>query len=480
MSIFPQTIVIFSDCGSQLVAADKELKAVIRGLDENQLREFGAEQGLEWKFTAADAPWQNGCSESLVKSVRRAYFSVCSILTDAKYDLTTNVSVVDGMTNGAECLIKTVDYREPRSLRPSIIWVLFQEEHIGNDYRKEYSHLYNQSIDRQWVPILEVTRQFRRHQMQVLRRQFPLRPSATKTIHHCQRDTLNEAVVDLPSSKQEHMHYVALSRLISISGLHILDMNENKISVSKKVQEEMKRLRLKATLNSHIPFLYKDTSGSFKILFQNVRSLHLHIPDVASDYNVKAADINIFVETALCNNDDNALYQIFAFQLFRNDFMQNATRTPYGTAVYIKNDVQLVLQPLRCNYNDVELTLVKVNQPVNNLRIVGIYHSTSKVKITRFINALKHLHSTLLNDLNIPVIILADFNVDLNENASDKNLLCKYLIKEKRYVQLINQVTTDYKTQIDHIYTNIPERVKSSGVFESYFSDHKPIFVSLI
>ena len=31
-----------------------------------------------------------------------------------------------------------------------------------------------------------------------------------------------------------------------------------------------------------------------------MRSLHLHIADVASDYNVKAADINIFVETALC------------------------------------------------------------------------------------------------------------------------------------------------------------------------------------
>jgi hypothetical protein len=66
------------------------------------------------------------------------------------------------------------------------------------------------------------------------------------------------------------------------------------------------------------------------------------------------------------------------------------------------------------------------------------------------------------------------------ENASEKNTLCKYLIEEKQYVQLINQVTTDYKSQIDHIYTNIPERVKNSGVLESYFRDHKPIFVSLI
>ena len=126
------------------------------------------------------------------------------------------------------------------------------------------------------------------------------------------------------------------------------------------------------------------------------------------------------------------------------------------------------------------MTLVKINQPVNNLHIVGIYCSTTKVKITRFISALKYLHFTTLSDPNIPVIILGDFNVNLNQDTSDKNTLCKYLIREKQYIRLINQVTTDYKTQIDHIYTNIPEKVRSSGVLESYFSDHKPIFVSLI
>ena len=62
------------------------------------------------------------------------------------------------------------------------------------------------------------------------------------------------------------------------------------------------------------------------------------------------------------------------------------------------------------------------------------------------------------------------------ETTSDKNTLCKYLIKEKKYVQLISQVTTDYKSQIDHIYTTINGRIINSGVLESYFSDHKPIF----
>ena len=328
-------------------------------------------------------------------------YSVCSILKEAKYDLTTNVSVLDGMTNGAECIIKKIDYRVEGSSRPSIIWVLFQEQHIGNDYRREYSYLYNQSIEKNWVPILEVKRQFTKNKIQVLRRQFPLRPSAAKTIHRCQGDTLNEAVVDLPSLKREHMHYVALSRLRSISGLHILNLNGKKIAVSKKVQEEMTRLRQNSVLKSHLPFLYKDTSESFKILFQNVRSLHLHVADVASDYNVKAADINIFVETALCSNDNNELYQIPGFQLFKNDFIPDGARTPYGTAAYVKDNIQLILEPSRCNYNHVEMTLLKVNHPVNNLHVVGIYRSKSKVKISMFVDALKHLHSTYINDPNI-------------------------------------------------------------------------------
>ena len=79
---------------------------------------------------------------------------------------------------------------------------------------------------------------------------------------------------------------------------------------------------------------------------------------------------------------------------------------------------------------------------MHNLCIIGIYRSTLKVKIASFVHALKHLHCAIL-----PIIILGDFNVHLNENASDKNTPCKYLIEEKQYVQLINQVT-DYKTQM--------------------------------
>ena len=40
--------------------------------DWDELAAFGATKGMEWKFVPADAPWQNGASEALVKSVKKA------------------------------------------------------------------------------------------------------------------------------------------------------------------------------------------------------------------------------------------------------------------------------------------------------------------------------------------------------------------------------------------------------------------------
>ena len=102
------------------------------------------------------------------------------------------------------------------------------------------------------------------------------------------------------------------------------------------------------------------------------------------------------------------------------------------------------------------------------------------MKIAKLIDALKYIQNDILKCGSFPAIIIGDFNVNLLENSSEKQCLVKYLCEQQHYVQLINQETTDYKTQIDHIYTNIPDRIHTSGVLESYFSDHKPIFVSLL
>ena len=61
-----------SDNGIQLTAANEEPKKVVLSWDWDELTAFGATKGMEWKFLLADTPWQNGTSEALVKSVKKA------------------------------------------------------------------------------------------------------------------------------------------------------------------------------------------------------------------------------------------------------------------------------------------------------------------------------------------------------------------------------------------------------------------------
>jgi hypothetical protein len=65
-----------SDNGSQLVAASKELKDVVQKLDHKKIQSECLVGGSNWTFTTADAPWMNGATEALVKSVKRALHTI--------------------------------------------------------------------------------------------------------------------------------------------------------------------------------------------------------------------------------------------------------------------------------------------------------------------------------------------------------------------------------------------------------------------
>ena len=63
---------MLSDAGTQLIAAGKELKDIVHEWDWNEICNFGKTKGMEWNpIKSADAPWENGCSEALIKSVKK-------------------------------------------------------------------------------------------------------------------------------------------------------------------------------------------------------------------------------------------------------------------------------------------------------------------------------------------------------------------------------------------------------------------------
>ena len=103
-------------------------------------------------------------------------------------EITNNVSVKDGITNGASCIVKKFDFRVQNSSRVSIVWVQFDDKNIGQEQRTEYARLYGSGIDKNWTPILEITRIFTiklNGSFQVKRRQFPVQLAAVSSSVGC-------------------------------------------------------------------------------------------------------------------------------------------------------------------------------------------------------------------------------------------------------------------------------------------------------
>ena len=65
---------MFSDPGSNLTSASKELSDAWETMwkEDDKIVTKSAENGMDWIFSAADAPWQNGAVESLVKTVKKS------------------------------------------------------------------------------------------------------------------------------------------------------------------------------------------------------------------------------------------------------------------------------------------------------------------------------------------------------------------------------------------------------------------------
>ena len=82
---------IYSDSGSQLVGASNVLKEISKNWDWSEINEFCCTRGINWNFSPGDAPWWNGCCESLIKSVKK---SICHVLKNQRVSFSELQTVV--------------------------------------------------------------------------------------------------------------------------------------------------------------------------------------------------------------------------------------------------------------------------------------------------------------------------------------------------------------------------------------------------
>ena len=107
----------------------------------------------------------------------------------------------------------------------------------------------------------------------------------------------------------QHAHYVAASRVPSISGLQIINWSPEYVGVNKKVEEHMEYMNKHNKLKLCYTPLHK-MEGSYKCSFLNTRSLHCHIKDVQASHTLKDSDVIMLCETCLSPHDLDIDYKI--------------------------------------------------------------------------------------------------------------------------------------------------------------------------
>ena len=204
--------------------------------------------------------------------------------------------------------------------------------------------------------------------------------------------------------------------------MHITDLCEDKITVSPEVQKEMKRLRSQAKSGLSVCPLYNAEQILLKICYLNTRSLHRHI-------------------------------------------------RPYGGMAVYSHIEYYPGYPYSCNSNGIEITVVRLIT-VPHIHIFGIYRSP-RVPVTQMCHALSELLMSQSSQFNV---FMGDFNVNLLNNR-DKMCLYNLFTRDHGYEELVSCYTTDNRTCLDHIYTNIPLSDIKIQILETYFSDHKSVCV---
>ena len=253
-------------------------------------------------------------------------------------ELSCNIDVTDGLVNGAGCILKAAGHVLPNG-KLSFVWVQFEDASIGKKCRQDNKELYTQGVDKNWTPIFKIKRQFhvgRYKSVIVLREQFPLRFAPAKTAHRTQGDTMNEVVVDFSGRCFLHAHYVALSRVRTLDGLHIRALNENAIHTSDIVEKEINRLNDEMSLQPFTQPFIDFVEPSVKILFQNVRSLRKHIKDIRNYELYNCSDLLIFAETKLKDSDLTSNVELQNFHTYRFDHSVQGIHSSYGIALYSK------------------------------------------------------------------------------------------------------------------------------------------------
>ena len=304
--------------------------------------------------------------------------------------------------------------------------------------------------------------------LKVKRKKFPLQMAASRTINKEQSQTRTvRGVLDFQcKNKIAALHYTGLSQFNKKKNVVILNLEEEKICTHPEVKEEMKRLRRpeNSVQLSYMP-VYLMPNDSVKIVFQNIGTLRKYLNIIKNDLNYTSADVLAFAESRLPSSITNEEISIYGFkEVIRNDLsiLDGNGNAIHGTAIYIRKE--FVVHSITFHLNLlIEWSLLKITSPCSPTKMIQLVFVYVKNDCCRDLLKSSLEHIMALININIPYLIVGDFNINEYDYSNQGILEALSTITAS-----VPQCTTEYNTKIDLAYGNIT----SVGVIFSMIAYH--------
>ncbi|XP_074029231.1 uncharacterized protein [Leptinotarsa decemlineata] len=161
---------IWSDNGSNLTSANRELKEIIRNLDEDLIKRKMVSQEIDWKFIPLASPHMGGIWERMVRSVKDGLKKILNEKAPKQEVLLTLLAEVEHIVNSRPLTYVSSDGEDFESLTPNHFLIgtssiakpptTFDVNEINYDLKKRWQfsqqlaeHFWNRWI-REYIPTL--------------------------------------------------------------------------------------------------------------------------------------------------------------------------------------------------------------------------------------------------------------------------------------------------------------------------------------
>ena len=393
----------------------------------------------------------------------------------ARIMLTTNINIQDRLINGQMGTVVKIDVNI--SNEPTVLYIKFDDETAGktmiNNSTKSFAKEQN------LVPIEPIlarikVRPGKASSPEIQRIQFPIALSWACTVHKVQGLTLKNVVVSMNLAKQRSFNYgqiyVALSRVTSLNGLHILGEIQSKhIKANPKVNTEYERLRTSSSAIVTTPTENEDFCLTISLL--NVRSLRKHSKDIKFHSELFKSDVLAFTETQLLRDVSGTeiTENLKPFRIYRQD---HQTDKYSSMAICVKGTLEVREYEYIPSLNALKFNLLDIKLQ-ESLMFLLVYRKNNS-NISQYMEALQYV----LTSFNIDVV-LGDFNINYFSQTHSNTL--RSLMESLNYSQIVTEPTfVSAGSLLDHVYVKPTSiQVNNCSVVSVYYSDHDAVVTSL-